>query len=284
MNTNLIPDLPFKFIIDNVNNTFTVTNTWFDTSGWVMYDVVRDYDGTCQTVSAVTLMTNLKYKNWKIIKEENEMKKIKTTDLKGFVANEHQPFTDYNQEIADWLTENAEVNILTPISPYIFTDEQGTFYGQKIIYSQDKYYTNEEFKEWIGMTKNLTTKEKLENVINNEGQRVLDYLKEKNVNKGFTKADLKDGMICTTRGGSVYTVQGDRMTREGGMYMLLKDISDDLTVDDLPALDIVSVQITLTVFERVDEKQLAIQKELEFAKAKAERLAAHISVLESKLK
>ena len=38
------------------------------------------------------------------------------------------------------------------------------------------------------------------------------------------------------------------------------------------------------VFERVDQKQLAIQKELEFTKAKAERLAAHISVLESKLK
>lgn len=129
-----------------------------------------------------------------------------------------------------------------------------------------------------------TAKEELDDILKNEGQRALDYLKEKYMNKGFTKADLKDGMICTTRGGSVYTVQGDRMTRDGGMYMLLEDISDDLTVDDLPALDIVSVQITLTVFERVDEKQLAIQKELQFAKAKAERLAAHISVLESKLK
>lgn len=129
-----------------------------------------------------------------------------------------------------------------------------------------------------------TAKEELDDILKNEGQRALDYLKEKYMNKAFTKADLKDGMICTTRGGYIYTVQGDRMTREGGMYMLLDDISDDLTVDDLPELDIVSVQQTITVFERVDEKQLAIQKELEFAKAKAERLAAHISVLESKIK
>lgn len=262
MNYNLIPDLPFKFIIDNVNNTFTVTNTWFDTSGWVMYDVVRDYDGTYQTVSVTTLMTNLKSGDWKIIKEESKMNKIKTTDLKGFIGNTHQPYTDHNQEIADWLTENAVRVDFDRTRDYIFTAKNGEFYSHSTSISCDKYYTNEEFKEWIGMTKK----------------------EEKTVNKGFTKADLKNGMICTTRGGSVYTVQGDRMTREGGMYMLLEDINDDLTVDDLPALDIVSVQITLTVFERVDEKQLAIQKELEFAKAKAERLAAHISVLESKLK
>ena len=102
------------------------------------------------------------------------------------------------------------------------------------------------------------------------------------MNEGFTKADLKDGMVCTTRRGDKYIVQGDRMTSRGCMYMLLEDIDDDLTVEDLPELDIVSVQ--QTVFERADEKKLAIQKELEFAKAKAERLAAHISVLESKLK
>jgi hypothetical protein len=213
------------------------------------------------------------------------MKKIKTTDLEGFVKDVHHPYTDYNEEIADWLMENAEVDNQTPLDygGYIFTDEQGTFYGQKIIYSMDVYYTNEEFKKWIGMTKKLTTKDKLASILNVEGQRALDYLEENTMNKGFTKADLKDGMICTIRGGKVYTVQGDRMTREGGMYMLLEDIDDDLTVDDIPELDIVSVQITLTVFERVDEKKLAIQKELEFAKAKAERLAAHISVLESKL-
>ncbi len=259
MNTNLIPDLPFTFIIDNVNNTFTVTNTWFDPSGWVMYDVVRDYDGTYQTVSAVTLMTNLKYKDWKVVKEENEMKKIKATDLKGFVSYEHQPYTDYNKDIADWLTENAaqvDFKNHTDRSCYIFTYRNGEFYSHCPVMSFDVYYTNEEFKEWIGMTK-------------------------KTVNKGFTKADLKDGMICTTREGYIYTVQGDRMTREG-MYMMLEDINDDLTVTGLDFLDIIYVH--QKVFERIDQKQLAIQKELEFAKAKAERLAAHISVLESKLK
>ncbi len=191
------------------------------------------------------------------------MKKIKTTELKGFITTEHRPYTEFNEEISDWLTENALVNLEMPLTQgrYIFTDNNG-FYGHSVRYSFDTYYTNEKFKEWIGMIKK----------------------EEKVMNKGFTKADLKDGMICTTRGGKVYTVQGVRMTSRGGMYMLLEDISDDLTVDDLSELDIVSVQIALTVFERVDEKKLAIQKELEFAKAKAERLAAHISVLESKLK
>lgn len=218
--------------------------------------------------------------------EENEMKKIKTTDLKGFVANEHRPYTDYNKDIADWLTENADrVDFTRHMNPscYIFTAMGGEFYSHRNTIAGDAYYTNEEFKEWIGMTKKLTTKEKLENVINNEGQRALDYLKEKTVNKGFIKADLKDGMICTTRRGDKYIVRGDRMIMDCGRYVLLKDISDDLTVRGLSFLDIVSVQQTITVFERVDEKQLAIQKELEFAKAKAERLAAHISVLESKL-
>lgn len=201
------------------------------------------------------------------------MKKINPTELKGFIANKHQPYTDYNEEIADWLMENAEVDNLTPLNygGYIFTDEQGTFYGQKIIYNVDKYYTNEEFKKWIGMDKKATS-------------HLKELISEYKEATKFTKADLKDGMVCTTRGDNVYTVQGDRMTRGGGMYMLLEDIDDDLTVEDLPELDIVSVQQTITVFERVDEKKLAIQKELEFAKAKAERLAAHISVLETKLK
>lgn len=170
MNYKIIPDLPFKFIIGSVNNTFTVTNTWIDTSGWVMYDVVRDYDGICQTASVTTLMTNLKSGDWKIIKEESK----------------------------------------------------------------------------------------------------------------FTKADLKDGMICTTRRGEKCIVKGNRMTSKDRGYMMLEDINDDLTVTGLDFLDIIYVH--QQVFERIDQKQLAIQKELGFAKAKAERLAAHISVLESKLK
>lgn len=192
------------------------------------------------------------------------MKKIKTTDLEGFIKDIHHLYTDYNEEIADWLRVNAEVDNLTPLNygGHIFTDEQGTFYGQKIIYNMDKYYTNEEFKEWICMTKK----------------------EEKVMNKGFTKVDLKDGMICTIRAGESYTVKGDRMIGEDEVFIFIGNINNDLTVNGLPFLDIVSVQQTITVFERVDEKKLAIQKELEFAKAKAERLAAHISVLESKLK
>lgn len=128
----------------------------------------------------------------------------------------------------------------------------------------------------------LTAKEKLDNILNNEGQQVLDSLKEKYVNKAFTKADLKDGMVCTTRRGEKYIVKGDRMTNKDRGYMMLEDINDDLTVTGLDFLDIIYVH--QQVFNRTDQKQLAIQKELEFAKAKAERLAAHISVLESKLK
>lgn len=226
--------------------------------------------------------------------EENTMKKIKTTDLKGFVSYKHQPYTNYNKDIADWLTENADrVDFTRHINPncYIFTARNGEFYSHYDTLAADVYYTNEEFKELIGMTKKDEKPlivENLEYLINTAGKKATDHLKQlvgliKEDGK-FTKADLKDGMICTVRGGYIYTVQGDRMIKEGGNYMLLEYINDNLTVNGLSELDIVSVQQTITVFERVDEKKLTIQKELEFAKAKAERLAAHISVLESKLK
>ena len=106
-----------------------------------------------------------------------------------------------------------------------------------------------------------------------------------NMNKAFTKSDLKDGMICTTRNGKTYVVKGDRLVRDNGFYILTMHLADDLTMReyDIESLDIISVQQTITVFQREDKKQLAIKKELEFAKAKAERLHAHIAVLESKL-
>lgn len=107
---------------------------------------------------------------------------------------------------------------------------------------------------------------------------------KKSSEKVFTKADLKDGMICTTRNGSVYTVDGDRMYREGGMYIAMDDINDDLTVSNTGTLDIIKVVSPVVVFERVDPKQQAIQKELELAEAKKQRLEAHINVLKSKLK
>lgn len=102
----------------------------------------------------------------------------------------------------------------------------------------------------------------------------------------FTKADLKDGMVCTTRNGNVYAVKGDRMYRDGGMYIQLDDIDDDLTIsgENISDLDIVKVVSPVVVFERVDPKQQAIKKELEFAEAKKQRLENHINVLKSKLK
>lgn len=284
MNANLIPDLPFKFKTDS-GQTCTAIRKWLDNDGWVMYNFIIDCDNTHYSVSVVTLMTKLKFGDWEIIKEENTVKKINSTDLKGFIANEHQPYTDYNPEIAEWLTNNAELVDFgnhTNSTRYIFTAKDGEFYSHFHEMGFDKYYTNEEFKVWIGMTKKLTTKDKLDSILNVEGQRVFDYLKEKYMNKGFTKADLKDGMVCTTRRGEKYIVQGNRMICKGTGYMMLEDINDDLTITGLDFLDIIYVH--QQVFNRVDQKQLAIQKELEFAKAKAERLAAHISVLETKLK
>lgn len=126
-----------------------------------------------------------------------------------------------------------------------------------------KFIPTEDFKQLIGMTK------KEENV----------------VDKAFTKAHLKDGMIVTTRNGNVYTVTGDRLLREGGMYLLLEDINDDLTsvLEDIRSLDIISVQRTEVLFDRQSEYKRRIAKELEFAEAKRERLNAHIERLKANL-
>lgn len=125
--------------------------------------------------------------------------------------------------------------------------------------SYGKHIPTEQFMELIGMTKPSTTR--------------------------FTKADLKDGMICTTRNGNVCTVAGDRMYSEGGNYLLMDDFNVDLTcVEKLDNLDIIKVVSPVVVFERVDPKQQAIKKELEFAEAKKQRLENHINVLKSKLK
>lgn len=188
------------------------------------------------------------------------MKKLKPTDLKGFVKGEHQPYTDYNQDIVDWLIQhNWKYKTCGSSTAYIFGDKD-YFYNQNVLLKSDVYYTNEQFMEWIGMTKKTS-----ENT--------------------FTKSDLKDGMICTTRCGYVYTVHGDRMNRSGGFHIMLENISDDLTVDGGTGdLDIVRVEQPTVLFERVDTKQQSIKKELELAEAKKQRLENHISILKSKLK
>jgi len=192
------------------------------------------------------------------------MKKLKPTDLKGFVVEGHQPYTDYNQEIIDWLKDcRALSDFADTVKRYIFTQEEN-FYPHNKIFADDVYYTNEQFMEWIGMTK--TPSEKVTH------------------NDVFTKSDLKDGMICTTRDGNVYTVKGDRLLRDGGMYMLLEDINDTLICEDIGEFDIIRVEQPTVVFERVDIKQRSIKKELELAEAKKQRLENHINILKSKLK
>jgi ABC-type transporter Mla subunit MlaD len=79
------------------------------------------------------------------------MKKLKPLDLKGFTANEHEPYTDYNQEIIDWLKDNAEVsNSINAKRKYIFT-QVDNFYTHDACFNTDKYYTNAQFMERIGM-------------------------------------------------------------------------------------------------------------------------------------
>ncbi len=192
------------------------------------------------------------------------MNKIKPSDLKGFNEIQHRPYTEYAKDIADWLSDNAYVaNNFTMNPKYIFST-QDEFYCHNILLPYDIHYTNEAFKEWIGMNKKPT-------------------------DQSFTKSDLKDGMVCISKNGNVYIVRGHKLERGEGYYLALDSLNDDLTVsndfgEDVSELDIIEVLQTTTLFKRVDKKKLAIQNELELAKAKAERLANHISVLESKLK
>lgn len=78
-------------------------------------------------------------------------KKLKPSDVKGYVRGKHQPYTDYNQEIADWLKVNSDVTDFDDKSNrYIFTG-YSTFYSHCIVGDDEVYYTNEEFKKLIGM-------------------------------------------------------------------------------------------------------------------------------------
>lgn len=159
---------------------------------------------------------------------------------------------------------------------------------------EDNFELSGRYGEWESSLKFITStydKEKLYTTNTSWGEYIstekfmfMIGMTKKSSEKAFTKADLKDGMICTTRNGSVYTITGDRMYREGGMYIAMDDIKDDLTVSNSGSLDIVKVVSPVVVFERVDPKQQAIQKELEFAEAKKQRLENHINVLKSKLK
>ena len=93
--------------------------------------------------------------------------------------------------------------------------------------------------------------------------------------KQFTKSDLRGGMICTSRGGYTYTVQGDRMVRDGGMYMLLENIEDDLTVNGGDNdLDIMKVEQPTVLFIR-EEPPVKSPAQIELDKLQEQMVTLH---------
>jgi hypothetical protein len=229
------------------------------------------------------------------------MKKIKPSDLAGFVKDEYNPYTDYNQEIADWLELNAVyANPQFGHNKYIFAgfDE---FYQHYIKYGHDVYYTNEQFKEWIGMNKHTTAKEKLASILNNEGQQVLDYLEGKVVNKmpklvaGRHYVRFSNGRFGQVMDGYInyVSIGEDAWDIRITGWDSLGDSVAGAIVEVFDNVFSNSNQYThldyfnsgkITIWKKEDERKQRIEQELEFAKAKAERLATHISILEQKLK
>ena len=213
-----------------------------------------------------------------MIKEIDMNTKIKPKDLKGYVAGSHQPYTQYTKELADWLGINSKIDIFN-ITRYIFSGVTG-FYTHTYADSYDHYYTNEQFKEWIGMNKPVAF-----------------------TKAAFTKADLKQGSIVECRNGDRYAIVGNlliNLNSERGWNSLV-DYKDDLTLDttgDEIEWDIMQVFSPYSadtrkglsgslelLWERVevDTRKEAIKKELEYAKAKKLRLEAHIEKLEGKV-
>jgi hypothetical protein len=228
------------------------------------------------------------------------MKKIKPSDLAGFINNRRQPYTDYNQDIVDWLRDNAKFHDSELDHNYIFSGEEG-FYRHSTVFPNDKYYTNEEFKEWIGMTKYATTKEKLASILNNEGQQVLDYLEGKVVNKmpklvaGRHYVRFSNGRFGQVMDGYInyVSIGEDAWDIRITGWDLVGDSVAGAIVEVFDNVFSNSNQYThldyfnsgkITIWKKEDERKQRIEQELGFAKAKAERLASHIAVLESKLK
>jgi hypothetical protein len=148
------------------------------------------------------------------------MSKVSAIKLEGFVGGFHQPYTDYDQEIVNWLNCNGgEFLSMSFVDNYLFSGKGGNFYSHIIISSQDVYYTPEEFKAWIGMTKQ----------------------EEKGM---FTKADLKDGMIVETRNSGNYIVVGNILVglQCGGSWNnLVTCYNDNLLAVNNKCFDIIGV-------------------------------------------
>ena len=73
---------------------------------------------------------------------------------------------------------------------------------------------------------------------NSEGYEILEW--SDYMNKEFTKADLRDGMVVEQRDGNMYLVLAGLVVRKRG-YNCIGDYDDDLKVADYAGGDIVKV-------------------------------------------
>lgn len=139
---------------------------------------------------------------------------------------------NFDQEMLDFIVEKGWSLEGSNHGSYATVDDNCLYYGTGIdgfwTDADVQHYgfvllTKQEFKEKIGM-----------------------------VTKQFTKADLRDGMICTSRNGDVFTVQGDRIINIEGRFVLLINISDDLATVWCDDLDIMKVEQPTVLFTRVE--------------------------------
>lgn len=134
-------------------------------------------------------------------------KKLKPSDVKGYVRGKHHPYTDFNQEIADWLKVNSDVTDFDDESNrYIFTGCD-SFYSHYIVDDDEVYYTNDEYKKLIGMddTPNVSdtlvsTKQQLDELYKSDPVVVRQYLKElatreDNIRKELEFAEAKKARL-----------------------------------------------------------------------------------------
>ena len=126
-------------------------------------------------------------------------KKLKPSDVKGYVKGTHQPYTDYNKEIEDWLKSNSDNTEFYSwdSGKFIFTG-QATFYRHSSVFNNEVYYTNEEFKKLIGMDTTsdesdvlVPIKQKLDELYKEDPVAVRQYLKELDTREANIRKELE---------------------------------------------------------------------------------------------
>lgn len=194
-------------------------------------------------------------------------KKLKPSDVKNYVRGKHQPYTDYNKEIEDWLENNSDNTEFYrgDIGKFIFTGNN-TFYRHYIATKYEVYYTNEEFKKLIGMD---TTPEKSDafptleagkHIVQIEGRKWGYY--------------LTDDIIAWVTYGDDAVLGWDRFT----------NVKDEIThVYEVKTETFPHIKYATCIWDSTKSKKVNIRKELEFAEAKKQRLENHINILKSKL-